>query len=110
MEPTIVGSVNRDMAIFKEEVFGPVLTVSVFEDIEQAVALANDSNYGLAASLWTEGLSNTHRIADSINAGTVWVNSHLMFDSALPIGGWGKESGHQAVSNYLKDKTVTAIL
>ena len=115
MEPTIVGNVEQDMVIFKDEVFGPVLTVSVFEDDEQALMLANDSPYGLAASIWTEGLSNTHRIADSINAGTVWVNSHLMFDAALPIGGWkqsgwGQESGHQAVSNYLKDKTVTSII
>ena len=103
------------MDVVREEIFGPVVVATPFDEPEEAVAMANDTEFGLAASVWTESLSTAHRLAADIRAGTVWINSHSMYDASLPIGGvkqsgWGRDSGHQAVENYLETKTVCAVI
>ncbi len=111
--PTVITNVRPDMEIVREEVFGPVLVVQAFDDADEVVAAANDTRYGLAASVWTESLSSAHRMASAIRAGTVWINCHAMYDASLAIGGmkesgWGRDSGRQALDNYLEWKTVVA--
>ncbi|MCY1672712.1 aldehyde dehydrogenase family protein [Novosphingobium sp. SL115] len=115
IQPTVVVDVRPDMEIVQEEVFGPVLVAQAFDDVEEVIAAANDSQYGLAASVWTEGFSNAHRMASDIKAGTVWINCHAMYDASLAIGGvkqsgWGRDSGRQALENYLEWKTVCAVV
>lgn len=115
VEPTIVANVRPDMAIVREEVFGPVLVVQRFEDVDDVLCQANDSEFGLAASVWTQSLSHAHRISRALQAGTVWINCHSMFDASLPIGGikqsgYGRDSGRPALDNYLEWKTVCAVL
>lgn len=113
--PTILAAVTADMAVVREEIFGPVLVAAGFDDMDEVVALANDSDYGLAASVWTQDLSAAHRLAERIEAGTVWVNGHSLYDASLPIGGikqsgWGRDSGRRAVENYQEIKTVCAVV
>jgi phenylacetaldehyde dehydrogenase len=115
IEPTVLTRVRPDMKVVREEIFGPVVVATPFDDAEEIVTLANDTHYGLAASVWTESLSAAHRLAAQIRAGTVWINCHSMFDATLPIGGmkqsgWGRESGQQAVENYLETKTICAVI
>ncbi|MFK7954609.1 MAG: aldehyde dehydrogenase [Lysobacterales bacterium] len=115
VQPTVVANVTPEMPIVREEIFGPVVVATAFDEPEEVLELANDSDYGLAASIWTESLSTAHHMAEDLQAGTVWINSHSMYDASLPIGGmkqsgWGRESGQQAVDNYLETKTVCAIL
>ncbi|KQP46262.1 aldehyde dehydrogenase [Pseudorhodoferax sp. Leaf274] len=115
IEPTVLVQVRPDMACVREEIFGPVVVATPVDSLEEALALANDSIYGLAASVWTSDLSTAHRAAALLKSGTVWINCHLMFDASLPIGGvqqsgWGRESGQAAVENFLELKTVCAVV
>jgi phenylacetaldehyde dehydrogenase len=113
--PTVIADVRPDMDVVREEIFGPVMVIQRYDDLDAVVAAANDSVYGLAASVWTESLSSAHRLSRSIQAGTVWINSHAMYDASLPIGGvkesgYGRDSGIAALDNYLEWKTVCAVL
>ncbi|MEM8917402.1 MAG: aldehyde dehydrogenase family protein [Pseudomonadota bacterium] len=113
--PTVITDVKPDMRIVREEIFGPVVVVTPFDDTDEVVAAANDSDYGLAAGVWTEGMSNGIRMANRLKAGTIWINGHAMYDASLPIGGmkqsgWGRDSGQAALENYLELKTVCAII
>jgi phenylacetaldehyde dehydrogenase len=109
--PTVITDVRPDMALMRQEIFGPVTAVTVVDDPADAIRMANDTDYGLAASVWTEDLSTAHRMAAAIRAGTVWVNCHSVFGADLPKGGmrqsgWGVENGTGGVFNYLQMKTV----
>ena len=113
--PTVVTNTTPDMPIHCEEVFGPVLVAEPYDELDDAMNWCNDNDYGLAASIWTQDLSAAHRLSREMEAGTVWINCHSMFDAALPIGGmkmsgYGRDSGKQALENYLEWKTVCAVL
>lgn len=115
IEPTVLVDVQPHMKVVREEIFGPVVVATRVGSVEEAAVLANDTEYGLAASVWTQDLSAAHRMAAAIRAGTVWINCHSMYDASLPIGGvkqsgWGRDSGHQAINNYLETKTVCAVI
>jgi (Z)-2-((N-methylformamido)methylene)-5-hydroxybutyrolactone dehydrogenase len=111
VEPTIFTGVDNGMRIAREEIFGPVLTVIPFADEEEAVALANDSEFGLAAGVWTTDVRRAHRVAHALRAGTVWVNSYRAVSFAAPFGGFrqsglGRESGLEAVHDFTEVKTI----
>jgi len=111
VEPTVLVDTTPEMAVVREEIFGPVVTAMPFDDPEEIPAVANDTKYGLAAGIWTDDLSKAHRMASRLQAGTVWVNCYQVFDAALPFGGykesgWGREMGHEALNNYLETKSV----
>ncbi|MEO0476936.1 MAG: aldehyde dehydrogenase family protein, partial [Planctomycetota bacterium] len=100
-----------DMKVVKEEIFGPVVAALPFTDDHEVAERSNDTDYGLAAGVWTKDISKAHKLAKSIRAGTVWVNCFNIFDAALPFGGykqsgWGREMGYDAVENYLETKSV----
>ncbi|MEM9826135.1 MAG: aldehyde dehydrogenase family protein [Planctomycetota bacterium] len=113
--PTIFDNVDDDMAIAREEIFGPVLSVLEFEDEAEAIRRANDTAYGLAAAVWTRDITAAHRFAKEVRAGTVWVNCYDVFDTAAPFGGFkvsgqGRELGTEGLKPYLESKTVTVKL
>lgn len=115
MQPTVVTRVSPDMSIFRDEVFGPVLTVIPFDDEQEVVALANDSRYGLAAGMWTRDVKRAHRVARALQAGTVWVNCQLVTNEAMPFGGhkqsgWGCENGAEGIEAYMQTKSVFVAL
>lgn len=109
--PTVFDGVTPSMRIAREEVFGPVLAVQTFEDEDEAIALANDVSYGLAAAVWTRDLARAHRVADRLHAGTVWVNTYGEIDAPVSFGGVkqsgiGRELGPYAVEAYTQPKSV----
>jgi phenylacetaldehyde dehydrogenase len=111
IEPTVLTNVNQDMTIVREEIFGPVLPAMAFDDPREIAAAANDTNYGLAAGVWTKDISKAIKTAALVRAGTVWVNTYHVYDAALPFGGykesgWGREMGYQVFNNYLESKSV----
>ncbi len=117
VRPTVLTGTNPKMKVVQEEIFGPVVCAVPFSDKELDAILkrANDSIYGLAASVWTDNLTIAHKVSRGLRAGTVWVNCHNVFDAALPFGGykqsgWGREMGEEVLNNYLETKAVTIAL
>ena len=111
VEPTVFIGVNNSMRIAREEVFGPVLAVIPFEDEEEALAIANDSPFGLAAGVWTTDMGRALRMSQCLQAGTVWINCYRAVSFMAPFGGYkrsglGRESGQEAIDPYLQTKTV----
>lgn len=113
-EPTVIAGARPEMRIMREEIFGPVAMITPFDTWEEAITAANDTRYGLAASVWTQDISVSERTVSAIRAGTVWVNCHSYFSPDLPKGGrglsgWGVENGTQGLDNYMEWKTVCAV-
>ncbi len=111
VEPTIFSDVSDDMRIAKEEIFGPVVVAMPYNDMDEIITRANNSDFGLAAGVWTENVKNAHYIASRLKAGTVWVNCYSMVDPASPFGGFkqsgfGREMGSYALQNYTEVKSV----
>ncbi len=111
IEPTIFGDVKNDMKIAREEIFGPVLSVLTFDDIDQVIEQANNNPYGLAAAVWTRDIKKAHSVSRRLKAGTVWINTYGLMDASLPFGGcknsgFGRELGAHAIEHYTELKTV----
>jgi aldehyde dehydrogenase (NAD+) len=111
LNPTIFDGVTPEMTIAREEIFGPVLAVSTFKDVEEAVEIGNSTVYGLAAAVWTKDIQKAHRIAHALQAGTVWINMYHRLDTGAPFGGYkqsgyGRELGRAALDLYTQTKTV----
>jgi len=110
-EPTIFKNVKNNMKIAKEEIFGPVLTTLTFSTFEEAISIANDTEYGLAAGVWTNDINKAIKASREIRAGTVYVNNYEEgVDSTIPLGGYkqsgiGRDNGYQALENYLQVKS-----
>ena len=114
VHPTVLANVDPTTSrLYKEEIFGPVVTILPFDDDDEAVAMANDTTYGLAATAWTKDLGRAHRLAKRLKAGTVGLNCQMQFDHSMPFGGykqsgWGHESGKAGLETYLQTKVVWA--
>ena len=111
VQPTVFADVTPEMTISREEIFGPVLAAIDFADIDEAIARANDTPYGLAAGVWTRDIKKAHHIARRLQAGTVWVNTYNVYDTAAPFGGYkqsgfGREMSAHAIEHYTQVKTV----
>jgi aldehyde dehydrogenase (NAD+) len=115
VHPTVLTNVDPGMRLFQEEIFGPVVSILPFDDEDEAVGLANDTTYGLAATAYTENLGRAHRIVKRLQAGSVQINCQLVFDHDVPFGGhkqsgWGHEFGKEGIEMYMKTKSVWAQL
>ncbi|HEY7284801.1 MAG TPA: aldehyde dehydrogenase family protein [Vicinamibacterales bacterium] len=111
LQPTIFDGVTPQMTIAREEIFGPVLATIEFGDVDEAIARANDSSYGLAAAVWTKDIKKAHHVARRLQAGTVWVNTYNVYDTAAPFGGYkqsgfGREMSMHALEHYTQVKSV----
>jgi phenylacetaldehyde dehydrogenase len=114
-EPTVVTQVRSDMRMMREEIFGPVVAITPFDDEEAVIAEANNTEYGLAAAIWTRDIGRAHRLAKHLQAGNVWLNCQLASDASVPFGGyeqsgWGHEYGWKGIEAYLQSKSVFADL
>jgi aldehyde dehydrogenase (NAD+) len=112
IEPTVFADVRDDMQIAREEIFGPVMSIIKFKDIDEVIERANETIYGLAAGVWTKDITKAHAIANGVRAGTVWVNCYDVLDAAAPFGGFkqsgiGRELGEYSLQQYTEVKTVT---
>jgi phenylacetaldehyde dehydrogenase len=117
VQPTVLTNTKPSMKVVREEIFGPVVCAESFSDadLDRMAREANDTVYGLAASVWTRDLSTAHKMARRIRSGTVWINCHNVFDASLPFGGykqsgWGREMGEEVLHNYTEVKAVTVAL
>jgi aldehyde dehydrogenase (NAD+) len=115
VEPTVFDGVRDDMVIAKDEIFGPVVCVLPFKGVDDVIARANSTNYGLAAAIWTKDIDKAHLFAREVKAGTVWVNCYHIVDTTTPFGGFkmsgqGRENGEAALDHYTEMKTVTVKL
>jgi len=115
VEPTIFDNVKDDMAIAKDEIFGPVVSVLPFQKVDEVIERANRTTYGLAAAVWTQDIDKAHLFARQVKAGTVWVNCYHVVDTTTPFGGFkmsgqGRENGEAALEHYTETKTVTVKL
>ena len=111
--PTVFADSGEDMRITREEIFGPVVTVAPFDTSDEAVHHANRSRYGLAASVWTRDLALGHKVAESLESGIIWINSHGIPELSMPIGGykqsgWGREHGLEGLHIYMETKSIMA--
>lgn len=111
VQPTVLVDVSPKMRVVREEIFGPVLVAMPYDDLDEVAAWANDTTYGLGASIWSNDLSRVHRLIPKIKAGTVWVNCHNILDSAMPFGGYkqsglGREMGKACLDSYTESKSV----
>jgi aldehyde dehydrogenase (NAD+) len=111
VQPTVFSDVRADMTISREEIFGPVLATIEFGDLDEAIAKANDTQYGLAAGVWTRDIKKAHYVARKLQAGTVWVNTYNVYDTAAPFGGYkqsgfGREMSAHAIEHYTQVKSV----
>lgn len=109
--PTVLGDVGNNMRVAREEIFGPVTVLIGFEDEEEAIALANDTPYGLAAAVWTRDVKRAHRVAHAVQAGTVWINNYRVWNWLMPFGGYkdsgyGREGGLEVMQHYTQTKAV----
>jgi phenylacetaldehyde dehydrogenase len=117
MRPTVLAKTSQTMRVVREEIFGPVLSAQSFgdEDEEEILRLANDTEYGLVSTIWTQDGARAHRLARQIRSGLVWINCHFVFDSGLPFGGhkqsgWGREMGLEGLHAFTEVKAVVAQL
>jgi acyl-CoA reductase-like NAD-dependent aldehyde dehydrogenase len=111
IEPTIFTGVTNDMRIAREEIFGPVMSVIRYSDLDDAIEQANDSDYGLTAGVWARDYEAAMEVGDRLRAGTIWINNWHMVDPALPFGGYkqsgvGRELGPDALDEYTETKHV----
>jgi len=111
VQPTILTNVESDMRVAQEEIFGPVASVIKFSGEDEAIQLANDTEYGLAAGVWTEDMRRAHRLADEIEAGTVCINEYRVMSNRVPLGGYkssglGREQGEEGLDEYFQTKSV----
>ncbi len=115
IQPTVFADVKDNMKIAEEEIFGPVLSIIKFKDMDEVVERANKTMYGLAAAVWTRDIGKALHVANNVRAGTVWVNCYDVFDAGAPFGGFkqsgiGRELGEYGLQNYTEIKTVTVKL
>ena len=115
IQPTVFADVQDHMTIAREEIFGPVMSVIPFKDVEEVITRANRTNYGLAAGVWTRDIKKAHAVANGVRAGTVWVNCYHVLDTRAPFGGFkqsgiGRELGEYGLQEYTEVKTVTVKL
>jgi phenylacetaldehyde dehydrogenase len=111
VKPTVFTEVKPDMKVIREEIFGPVVCAIPFKDVEEVAKAGNDTTYGLAAAVWTRDIQKAHRLAETLKAGTVWINCYNIFDAASPFGGYkqsgfGREMGKAALELYTQIKSV----
>ena len=111
VEPTLLVDTEPDMSIWREEIFGPVLAATPFDDLDELARQANDTPYGLGAGVWTQDISKAHKLAKLLKAGTVYVNTYNIFPAEMPFGGykesgWGREMGPEVLESYTETKSV----